>query len=234
MYEVQGKFTHKPELLRENLEDVTTDDSRTYKTPIGNLPSVTTVLGFRKKEFFKEWRRKNPKEAKRTVNRGQKIHSLVESYLNNEVIDVRKIPFEYRKLFKGITTELNKIDQIRGLEFPLYSNVLRMAGRADCIAEYNGKLSVIDFKFLNKMKEAYEIKNYFLQTTAYVIAIEERYNIKINNIVIIAASEDGLYKSFEENPMDFVVPLKKEIDYYYKKIEENHESGSETEIRTSI
>ena len=34
-----------------------------YQTPEGRFPSVTTVVGWKKNQFFAEWRKKNPKEA---------------------------------------------------------------------------------------------------------------------------------------------------------------------------
>lgn len=215
---IQGNFTFVPSLLREELEAVTTEDSRYYKTPVGNLPSVTTVIGHENKKFFADWRKKNKKESERTLDRGTILHEFVERYLSNEPIDKTEIPFRYVNMFNGMRKQLERVNNIVGLEFPLYSSHLGLAGRADCIAEFDNELSVIDFKFLNKTKTVKEMENYFLQTTAYVIAMEERYSIKIQKIVVIAATEERIHASFVEKPLKYVKRLKEVIDAYQKEV----------------
>ena len=61
---------------------------------------------------------------------------------------------------------LAQIDNIHCLEQILYSKKLTIAGQVDCIAEYNGKLSVIDFKTANKERNDEWNKNYYIQTVA--------------------------------------------------------------------
>jgi genome maintenance exonuclease 1 len=92
-----------------------------------------------------------------------------------------------------------------------------MAGRVDCIAEYNGKLSIIDFKTSKAIKDENDIIEYFMQATAYAIMFQERTGISIKNIVIIMSCEDGSVKVYEKNPLDYVVYLKDAIDSYYKE-----------------
>jgi genome maintenance exonuclease 1 len=81
--------------------------------------------------------------------------------------------------------ELNKINNIWGLEIPLWSDEYKLKGRPDCIAEYNGVLSMIDFKTSKKVKKKEWIKPYFLQATAYIEMVKEHTNHQIEQIVLI-------------------------------------------------
>ena len=78
------KFTHIGDAEAFDDLEATTEDSgkRVYKTPSGiSYPSVTTVVGFKKRAFFAEWRRKNPEESRRVLSRGNTLHSVIEDYL---------------------------------------------------------------------------------------------------------------------------------------------------------
>ena len=101
----------------------------------------------------------------------------------------------------------------------MYSKKLTIAGQVDCIAEYNGKLSVIDFKTANKERQESWIENYFMQTTAYAQMYEEIFGKKIEQIVILLASEDGSVQSFIKETKDYMTPLMKSIDDFYKYYE---------------
>jgi predicted RecB family nuclease len=103
------------------------------------------------------------------------------------------------------------------LETALWSGTLRMAGRVDCIAEYDGKLSVIDFKTSKSIKEEKDIQEYFMQATAYAIMFQERTGIVIKNIAILMSCEDGSIKVYQKDPMEYVKHLKQTIDEYYKE-----------------
>ena len=89
-----------------------------------------------------------------------------------------------------------------------------LAGRVDCIAEFDGKLSVIDFKSAGKEKSEKDITEYFMQATAYAVMYEERYGIPIDNIVIIISSEDGMTQLYQKNPLEFVPYLLEAITEY--------------------
>lgn len=214
------KFKHK---LLKPVELVVKESSgkRFYTTPEGNAyPSVTTVINLKKKEFFAEWRRNNPSEAKRVTVRGNKFHSCVESYLLNEhKEDGDNFPsFAEKFLFQQLQSELDKIDNIRMLEGTLWSDMLKMAGRVDCVADYNKKLSIIDFKTSGKEKKREYIEEYFLQATAYSIMLKERYDVSCKNIVILITSEDGTTQVFQENPIYWVPKLKETIEYYWSQM----------------
>ena len=102
----------------------------------------------------------------------------------------------------------------------MYSKKLTIAGQVDCVAEYNGKLSVIDFKTANKERQESWIENYFLQTAAYAIMYEETFGTPIEQLVVMLASEDGTSQIFVKNRADYEKELVKAIDGFYKYYEE--------------
>ncbi len=184
-------FTHKPIDISWKLEEVTHNGSRFYKTPDGIFPSVTTVVGWEKQKFFSEWRSKNPEESKRVTSRGTKFHKLLETYLNNENLDYENMHSMQKSLFSLIKPE-----------------------RVDCIAEYDGKLSIIDFKASTKEKREEDIDNYFAQATAYALMFQERTGIRIDNFAILIACEDGLRQVFSGQPLKYVRHLSNLIKRY--------------------
>lgn len=181
------------------------------------LYSITTVLGEREKDWVNEWKREVGEEYAKKVSIsastiGTCIHSLCENFLNNEDINahVKNNVILYHR-FKRFMTALDKIDNIYCLETPLYSKRLKIAGTVDCIAEYDGVLSVIDFKTSNKLKYPEEIPHYFAQATAYAIMFYELYGIKIKQVVIMISidSDDNLV---------YVSNISKHIDYLLESI----------------
>jgi genome maintenance exonuclease 1 len=218
------KFHH--DFLSEiEIEHQSINGKRFYQTPTGNTyPSVTTVVNWKKRLFFAEWNRNNPGESKRATTRGTKFHSCIESYLLNEHHSSEEgiksiLPsFAEEFLFRQLQPELDKIDNIRLLENGLWSDMLRLAGRVDCVAEYDNKLSIVDFKSSGKEKKKEYITEYFLQATAYSIMLKERYDLSVNNIVILISSEDGTTQVFQENPKNHVKQLKKTIDEYWEEM----------------
>lgn len=208
------KFNHKLVDLSCDIKEVEQDGKRYYSTPGGIFPSVTTVTGFEKQQFFAEWRKKNPEESKRVTSRGTKLHSLIEKYLKNEPIDLEELMPGNKALFLLLKPELDKIDNILALETPLWSTTIGLAGRTDCIAEYDGKLSIIDFKASSKEKRSSDIENYYMQATAYSLMFQERTGIKVPNFAILIACEDGLKQVFEGSPIKYVKQLHKTIKKY--------------------
>jgi genome maintenance exonuclease 1 len=150
----------------------------------------------------------------RAARRGKAMHTLVEQYLKNETPSIRDVlPLG---LFKLVRPYVDQIDNIRLLESIMYSKKLTIAGQVDCVAEYNGKLSVIDFKSANKSREEGWIENYFLQTTAYSMMYEETFGEKIEQIVIILGCEDGVAQTFIKKTADYQKKLIESIDNFYK------------------
>jgi len=183
------------------------DGSRVYETPSGRAyPSITTITGQYNKQAILDWRKRvGDAEANRisttAANRGTRIHTLCESYLNNEHVEPNLFDTE---TFKAIKPYLNNIQDIHCLETPLYSDHLEVAGTVDCIAKYNGKMSVIDFKTSKRKKSRDEISNYFMQCSAYAVAFEERTGVPVGKIVIIMAVDDDDTIIFEEKRDDWI------------------------------
>jgi genome maintenance exonuclease 1 len=209
-----NNFLHKPIEIDNKLKEVTIDGKRFYETPGGIFPSVTSVVGWDKQNFFAEWRRKNPEESRRVLARGTKLHSIIESYLNNEAIDFDNMLPNFKVLFNQIKPEIDKIQNIVAIETPLWSKTLGLAGRTDCIAEYDGKLSIIDFKASSKEKRKQDVESYFTQATAYALMFQERTGIIVENFAIIISCEDGLTQVFQNKPIKYVKKLKNVIVSY--------------------
>lgn len=185
----QKTFTHKFIKL-PHIEETTINGKRHYKTPEGNVyPSVTTVLSSMEKSGIEEWKKRVGEEEaarvlKKANERGTLIHSMAEEYLLNHVISPNMT-------FLQLKPYLDRVDNVYGLEVPLYSDYLQIAGRTDCIADYEGKPSIIDFKTSRRIKEKDDILNYFLQASCYSYMFEERTGIKISQIAILIADDYG-------------------------------------------
>ena len=194
------------------------DGFRFYDIDGKAYPSITTVLGIQKKEQLQDWRNKIGEdvanwEMGRAARRGKATHTLIEQYLKGLTPSERGVlPLG---LFRLIKPYVDQIDNIHCLETIMYSKKLTIAGQVDCIAEYNGKLSVIDFKTANKERQESWIENYFMQTTAYAQMYEEIFGKKIEQIVILLASEDGSTQSFIKETKDYMTPLMKSIKDFY-------------------
>lgn len=217
-------FNHNIITLDGSLNEETTETGRSYKTPDGTFPSVTTVVGFEKQQFFAEWRKKNPKESVRVTTRGTEFHSLIEKYIKNETIDFDSLMPNMVDIFVTMQPLLHRIDNIRMLEAPLWSSLLGLAGRTDCIAEFDGTLSIIDFKASTKEKRKKDVDNYFMQATAYAMMLQERTGIKVEQFVILIACEDGTSQIFIDKPIKYVKPLSEIIERYkeYKNAQRTH------------
>jgi hypothetical protein len=190
-----------PQLQRETIDGV-----RYYKIPDGDellkFVSITSVTSHHNKHIFEQWRQRvGEAEAnrvnKQATSRGTDLHTLVEKHLLNEseLPDVQLIS---KHLFKIIKPEIDKINNIYALESSLYSKVLGIAGTVDCIAEYNGELSVIDFKTSKKEKPRDWIEHYFVQAAAYACMFYELTGISVKKLVILMACEDGDCVVYEE------------------------------------
>ena len=153
------------------------------------------------------------------AKRGTAVHQLVEDYLNNSELSKQDVlPLA---LFTLLKPELDNINNIVIQEGGLYSDKWGIAGRVDCIAEYQGKLSVIDFKTSTKEKKEAWVENYFIQGSAYCEMYEERFNQEINQVVILIVTEDGAVQTFIKDKKDYLPLLKPAIEEFYKDNETN-------------
>jgi genome maintenance exonuclease 1 len=205
------KFKHIGCDIDYDLETETINGKRFYKTPEGLLyPSVTTITSQHGKDKILEWRKRVGEEEANRIstkasNRGTKVHKICENYLNNEDDYARKTMPDSVVMFKSIQPLLDEhVNNIHALEVPLYSHHLKVAGRVDCIAEYDGRLSVIDFKTSSKLKEESWIKGYFMQCSAYAVMYEERTGIPVSQIVIMIAVDSEYPQVFIKKRNDYI------------------------------
>ena len=212
-------FTHLNKLGDFELEANNIDGVRYYTLPNGKkAPSITSITSFYNRQTFIKWRKKVGEEeankiTKVATDRGTKFHDLVEKYLLNEDINSMKdILPSTKSRWIAARDALNKIDNIHALEKPLYSEYFGIAGRVDCIAEYNGELAVIDFKTSKKIKPEKWLENYFVQETAYACMYFEMTGIAVEKIVTLMVADNGDVKVYEKtNKRDYIKLLTKYI-----------------------
>jgi len=205
-------------------DDLTADTSesgRLYSTPDGKkYPSITTVLSILSEDAIKAWRRRVGEEEANRIStrasvRGTAVHAIVEDYLNN-VEDYKKkympnIIDNFLPLKEILDTRIGKI---YAQEVPLFSHHLRVAGRVDCVAEFDGKISIIDFKTSKRLKTKDKIENYFMQEAAYAIMFEERTGMPITQLVTLIAVDDEQPQVFIEHRDNWTKPLLETIAKY--------------------
>jgi genome maintenance exonuclease 1 len=213
-------FEHIAVELNE-MESVTTEEGRKYKTPEGiDLPSITTVLSILSRDSIETWKKKVGVEeankiSHRAATRGTAVHEIIEKYLDNKEDYRDGYTPDIIESFIALKPVLDgKIGRIFAQEAPLYSNHLGVAGRVDCVAEFDGKLSIIDFKTSRKPKRKNYIQNYFMQEAAYSIMWEERTGMPIVQLVTIIAVDQHEPQVFIEHRDNWVRPLRETIEKY--------------------
>ena len=220
-----------PELVRTNI-----GGKRHYETPNGSYPSITTVLSIRNKEGIYEWRKRVGNEeanriTKRAVTRGTHFHNLLEQYFLGEINDLdtfcatalTKNPAVWYLFLEAVQVLEKKINNIYCIEDYLYSDEYKVAGAVDMIAEYDGVVSVIDYKTSNSDKKEEWIENYFIQGTAYAKMFTERTGIPCSQLVIFIMPDSGVPQIFTKTVEDYTPLLKSAIqdfnDYKNKRLD---------------
>lgn len=209
-----------PKQLKDLKSETFSDGKRYYTLEDGTkLPSVTTVIGLQKKKAIMEWRKRVGEEqankiSRQATSRGTNVHTLCERYLNNEPLG--DIMPDAKEMFRSLRPHLDRINNIHYQETALWSKTLEMAGRVDCIAEYEGKLSVIDFKTSKRIKTLEDISDYFWQTTAYALMYEELIGQPIHDLVVIMAVENEQPLIFKQKTENHIDGLLNAIQFYKK------------------
>ena len=220
-------FNHVGEIEPIEMSAEMVDGKRMYLTPEGfKFPSVTTVISNNAKKMagIARWRARvgeakaNAKSA-RATGRGTKYHSIAEDYFNNN-LDLKK----YSKfplpvlMFQHSRPVLDRINNIYLQEAALYSKHLELAGRVDCIAEFDGVLSIIDFKTAEEPKREAYLYDYFVQETAYACMLQENYGLSVKQLVTIVACENGETQVMVHPPKkEFFMKLMSYIDEYQER-----------------
>ena len=206
MFDLQLSELHK-------LPRKTVNGKRVYETPDGShYPSVTTITSQMNAKAIGEWRaRVGAKTANKITAqasaRGTSVHKLCEDYCLNKLMEDKVMPSN-KEMFLSIKKNLDEhVNVIRSVEGFLYSDFLRTAGQVDLIAEYDGVLSIIDFKTAKKKKREDWIQNYFVQESAYSFMFEERTGMQVPQLVTIIGV-DG-----EREPQVFIKNTKDRNQY---------------------
>ena len=220
-------FNHIGDLTPVEMTAEMVDGKRVYLTPSGKqYPSITTVISnnAKKQAGLARWRARVGKEkaaniTSRSAGRGTKYHSIAVDYFNND-LDLKKYK-EFRLpvlMFNHSRHILDRINNILLQEAALYSDHLEVAGRVDCIAEYDGVLSIIDFKTAAEPKKESYLYDYFVQETAYACCLQEIYGITVKQLVTIVACENGDTQVKVEPPRkEYLLRLIEYIDEYKTK-----------------
>ena len=226
------QFDHQevelPKIKQKN--NALPDGGRGYETPEGKLyPSITTVLSVRNKKGLHEWRDRVGHDvanyiARTAAQRGTAVHKMCEDYLNNQHL---AWPDEFEKhksknflawcLFTQMRETLSNINNIKCLESSLYSDTLKVAGQVDCIAEYKGNLSVIDFKTSSKERDDAWNENYYIQTCAYAEMFKERTGQTVDKLVILVVTQDGTVQEFIKDKKEYNELLDSSLKEWYSK-----------------
>ena len=217
-----SKFNHIPVNFTQS-ELIEKDEGHYYQTPSGLIyPSITTMLqqtqSSEKQQSLQNWREQEVAADYITQEAaiiGSETHKLIENYLNGEEFEKFRLLSEAH--FNNLLPFVNKINDIHGIELRLYSDKMRLAGTSDCIAKYDGKLSIIDYKTKRSNQREEWLSDHFIQATSYSEMFKELTGIKVEQIVILVSSEKNTRMEFIKNPEDYVDLLQQRIGQYYSQ-----------------
>jgi len=211
-------FTHllHPEIPK--IKQININGVRYYDTPDGTLISITSLLKNFTPEGILEWRKAVGEDVANEVmraaaDRGSKVHKIIENCLSNKPENdlVGNYGELAARMFSQMVPALDKIDRIRALEKGLYSTRFGIAGRVDCIAEYDNELTVIDFKTSTRKRDERN-ETHLVQASFYSLAWEERTGEKVNQIAILTTTEDGKLDVYRDDPSNHVDRLEEMIE----------------------
>jgi genome maintenance exonuclease 1 len=198
------------------------DDGHWYQTKFDEIyPSISTILSATasddKKNGLKNWRENEPAHEYITAQAqsiGTQSHQIIEDYLSHNLSleEFDLLPIAH---FNNLKPFLNNISNVACIEQRMYSNKLKVAGTSDLIAEYNGELSIIDYKTKRKPQIDEYMYEYYLQTTCYAQMFQEVTGKKINQIVILVSSEKNSRQEFIKTCDEYVEPMMQRIEKYY-------------------
>ena len=204
-------FIHENHLGDLELNKKETRGIRLYNLPNGEwVPSITSVTSFYNRQIFVDWRKRVGIEeanriTKKATTRGTDFHEAAQAYLENRDMVWEDYLPATRFMFHHATPYLDRINNIHAIERTLYSEYYGLAGRVDCIAEYDGELAVIDFKTSEKIKPEKWLENYFVQEMFYAAAYYELTQIPVKKLITIMVTPGGEVKVFDKrNKGDYI------------------------------
>jgi len=224
-------FIHHNYLGDIELNCKTTESIRLYEIPTGDwVPSITSVTSFYNRQIFADWRKRVGIEeanriTKKATARGTDFHQVCQDYLENKELNWDDYQLLTKHMFFHAKPYLDKINNIHAIERTLYSEYLGLAGRVDCIAEYEGELAVIDFKTSEKIKPEKWIENYFVQETFYAAAYYELTGKVVKKLITLMVTPGGEVQVFDKrNKGDYIKLLVRYIKEFV-----HHNTGSDGE-----
>ena len=222
-------FIHENHLGDLELSKKETNGIRLYNLPDGRwVPSITSVTSFYNRQIFADWRKRIGIEeanriTKKATARGTDFHEAAQAYLENRNLVWEDFLPATKFMFHHAQPYLDRINNIHAIERTLYSEYLGLAGRVDCIAEYEGELAVIDFKTSEKIKPEKWLENYFVQETFYAAAYYELTEIPVKKLITIMVTPGGDVKVFDKrNKGDYIKLLVRYIKEFV-----THNTGTE-------
>jgi hypothetical protein len=194
----------------------TLPSGRTYHTPDGSFPSLTTVLGkTANNPWLDAWRARVGEEeaarvSKEATDRGTWIHEIAERHFNGEDVtsSLHNAPPDIRQMSRDLIAAVSVgIEEIFGQEQVLWSKKYRYAGRTDMVGIWKGKPTIIDFKTSKKPKQITQIRDYFIQCCGYAVAHNELYGTGIKDCVVIITVDGKPAQTFEKSLPSFLYEL---------------------------
>lgn len=217
--------SYTPKFVYKEISAAIVAGQRRYDTPVGKLPSITTILGIttppEKAASLKKWQdslgtQKAAQVTKKAADHGSNVHLLCERHLKGEDILApiagAPVPQDDRNAYNALKTKLKNITEVWGIEVPLFSETLNIAGRCDLIGCYKDVPSIIDFKTAMRVKTKSEITDYALQLTFYSIAHNEMFDTNIQHGVILMVAQTGF-------PMEFHFELDEHYEGLIERVE---------------
>lgn len=202
-----------------------------YATPDGQLyTGVTTILECRAKEFMRWWpvkemynylmdnwdiskaytnsektklledgKKAHVTRSRDALNIGSKVHDWIEHYIKDgesklpEEEDVKKVVLSFLDWERAMN-----ISWVAS-EVVVASHRFKYAGTLDALAYMGNELALIDFKTSSVVSE-----EYFLQTAAYQMALEEMGVVPEHRIVVRIPKDGSPVEAIKvPTPLDF-------------------------------
>lgn len=198
---------------------------RTYHTPDGSYPSLTTILGkTANNPWLEQWKQRVGEEeaaraSKEATDRGTLIHSFAERHFNGDSIweELRTQPLDVRQMSRDLISLVSTgVEEVWGQEQVLWSNKYKYAGRTDMVGIWKGRPAIIDFKTSKKIKQATQIRDYFIQCCGYAVAHNEMYGTGIKDIVVAITVDGKEPQLFEKSATPFLYELQNRRTDYEK------------------
>jgi genome maintenance exonuclease 1 len=209
-----------PKIKRINI-----DGKRHYVREDGTsctpYPSVTTIISSCKNttRALNEWRKRVGHEtankiSSQAASKGTSVHQLIEDYCLNKESSGKVMPNSLDMFSRLRMVADEYIDNIKVVEGLMYSDHLRTAGTVDMIAEFDGKLSIIDWKTSSRRKTRSKAYNYFKQEAAYAVMFEEMTSIPVTQLVTVITDQEGGCSVFIEHRDEWIDDFIKLRDSY--------------------